>query len=83
MVSSADPRVLDLAGIHNFRDYGGYAARAGNLRTGTLWRAGQHSDAVDDDLAVVHSLGIATVIDLRGDSERAAHACLQIGRAHV
>jgi protein tyrosine/serine phosphatase len=77
MISSANPRVLDLAGIHNFRDYGGYAARAGTLRTGLLWRSGQHSDAACGDLDVVQSLGLATVIDLRGDSERAANACLR------
>jgi len=32
-------------------------------------------DATPDDLATVHALGIATVVDLRGDSERAQNAC--------
>ncbi|MFM2371530.1 MAG: hypothetical protein RIS85_1252 [Pseudomonadota bacterium] len=70
-------RVIEMAGIHNFRDYGGYAARGGTLRRGLLWRSGQHADATPVDLGTVHDLGIATVIDLRGDSERAANPCLR------
>jgi protein tyrosine/serine phosphatase len=70
-------RVLPLSGIHNFRDYGGYAARSGNLRTGHLWRSGQHFGATADDLEAVHRAGIAKVIDLRGDSERVAYPCLR------
>ncbi len=70
-------RVLPLQGIHNFRDYGGYEARGGRLRRGVLWRSGQHADATADDLHVVHGLGIGTVIDLRGDSERAGSPCLR------
>lgn len=77
MTSPAEDRVLAMAGIHNFRDYGGYAARAGRLRRGVLWRSGQHSDATEQDLARVHDLGLATVIDLRGDSERRGSPCLR------
>ena len=69
-------RVLPLAGIHNFRDYGGYAVEGGGrLRDGVLWRSAHHQDATDDDLAAIDSLGIETIIDLRGDDERAAHPC--------
>lgn len=77
MDTSTDARVITLAGIHNFRDYGGYGARAGQLRRGVLWRSGQHSEATPEDLGVVHGLGIATVIDLRGDSERRGNPCLR------
>ena len=70
-------RVLPLSGIHNFRDYGGYQARGGTLRTGQLWRSGHHFGATADDLEAVHALGIAKVIDLRGDSERAEYPCLR------
>ena len=70
-------RVLHFEGIHNFRDYGGYQARAGRLVRGRLWRSGQHATATPDDLQRVRDLGIATVIDLRGDSERAAFPCLR------
>lgn len=70
-------RVLDLEGIHNFRDYGGYAAREGRLRSGLLWRSGQHGGASQRDLEKVNELRLETVIDLRGDSERAANPCLR------
>lgn len=73
----AQDRVLPLEGIHNFRDYGGYAARGGRLRKGVLWRSGQHSEATPDDLAKVQRIGLGTVIDLRGDSEREANPCLR------
>ena len=70
-------RVLPLSGIHNFRDYGGYQASGGMLRTGHLWRSGHHFEATADDLDTVHRIGIARVIDLRGDSERAQFPCLR------
>ena len=69
-------RVLPFEGIHNFRDYGEYSARDGaRLKNGVLYRSGQHVDATADDLHNVSALGLATVVDLRGDSERAAYPC--------
>lgn len=69
-------RVLPFDGIHNFRDYGGYVCRDGaRLKSGRLFRSGQHVDATDDDLAAVAALNLSTVIDLRGDSERAKFPC--------
>ena len=68
-------RVVPLTGIHNLRDYGGYAAAGGRLTTGTLFRSGQHRDATTDDLAAIDALALATVIDLRGDSERRHYPC--------
>lgn len=69
-------RVLPLAGIHNFRDYGGYAVEGGGrLRDGVLWRSAHHEGASDGDLTTVDALGIETVIDLRGDDERELHPC--------
>ncbi len=71
-----EDRILAMEGIHNFRDYGGYPARDGSrFRTGLLYRSGQHQDATPDDLATVSSLNLATVIDLRGDSERVNYPC--------
>ncbi|WP_298671927.1 tyrosine-protein phosphatase [uncultured Sphingomonas sp.] len=70
-------RVLSFEGIHNFRDYGGYDTPAGRIRTGLLWRSGQHGDATPGDLASVAALGIATVVDLRGDMERRISPCLR------
>jgi protein tyrosine/serine phosphatase len=72
----SENRVLPLAGVHNFRDYGGYTvAGGGRLRHGVLFRSGQHLEATADDLAAVDALGIANVIDLRGDNERLLYPC--------
>ena len=63
-------------GIHNLRDYGGYgAADGGRIRTGLLFRSGQHRDASDDDLEMFEGLDIRTIIDLRGLSERSSFPC--------
>lgn len=70
-----DDRVRHFKGIHNFRDYGGYAARGGRLKPGLLFRSGQHVDATPGDLAELAMLDLRTVIDLRGNSERRAYPC--------
>jgi len=71
-----DTRILPLSGVHNFRDYGGYAVESGGrLRRGILWRSAHHEQASNDDLGIIDALRIDTVIDLRGDDERAAHPC--------
>ena len=69
-------RVLPLEGVHNFRDYGGYAvAGGGRVRRGLLWRSGQHFGASEDDLAQIGALSLGHVVDLRGNSERDNHPC--------
>ncbi len=63
-------------GIHNLRDYGGYTTSGGGrVKTGLLLRSGQHMEASDEDLALLHALDIRTVIDLRGVSEREGFPC--------
>ncbi len=62
--------------IHNLRDYGGYAvAGGGQVKTGLLFRSGHHAEADERDLAIISSLNLRHVIDMRGDSERARHTC--------
>lgn len=69
-------RVLDLEGVHNFRDYGGYAvAGGGRLRSLHLWRSGQHHGASDTDLRRISDLGLVSVFDLRSSTERTTHPC--------
>ncbi len=69
-------RVLSLEGVHNFRDYGGYPVTGGGrVKRGLLWRSGQHFGASEADLAKIGALSLETVIDLRGNSERAASPC--------
>jgi protein-tyrosine phosphatase len=75
MRDASEPRVMKLSGIHNFRDYGGYAASGGRLRRGRLYRSGQHYNASLEDLAKVGAIGLASVVDLRGDAERATAPC--------
>jgi protein-tyrosine phosphatase len=77
MAAGMTERVLTLQGIHNVRDYGCYAAVGGWLRSGLLWRSGQHGAATPEDLAAVAALDLRTVIDLRGDAERAVAPCLR------
>ncbi len=73
-----DSRVLHLDGVHNFRDYGGYAVSGGGkVRRGLLWRSGQHVNASAADLGAIDALALAHVIDLRGNAERAGAPCLR------
>jgi protein tyrosine/serine phosphatase len=72
----AEDRILPLEGVNNFRDYGGYAVvGGGRVKRGVLWRSAQHVAASDADLEVIAGLGLATVTDLRGDSERTLNPC--------
>ncbi|WP_296718582.1 tyrosine-protein phosphatase [Erythrobacter sp.] len=67
---------LPTEGIHNLRDYGGYAVPGeGRVQTGVLFRSGQHMEASDADLETLDRLDIRTIIDLRGASERAGFPC--------
>ncbi len=69
-------RFLPTKGIHNLRDYGGYPTRErSRVKTGLLFRSGQHFDATTEDLQLVDSLDIRTVVDLRGTSERENFPC--------
>lgn len=72
-------KFLPTQGIHNFRDYGGYAALDGAMvKRGLLFRSGQHVEATDEDLSSIDALDIRTVIDLRGLSERERHPCRRV-----
>jgi protein tyrosine/serine phosphatase len=69
-------RILTLEGVNNFRDYGDYAVTGGGyVKRGVLWRSGQHVMASDGDLDLIAALGLTTVTDLRGDSERELNPC--------
>lgn len=65
-------RHLDFDGIHNFRDFGGYATACGRrLKTGRLFRSANHHRASDADLQRMRALGLAAIVDLRQPDERA------------
>ena len=72
----SDWRTIPMAGVHNFRDYGGYAiAGGGRLKRGMLWRSGQHNGATNDDLDKIATVGLASVFDLRTSKERELYPC--------
>lgn len=73
--SKSVERVVACRRIHNFRDYGGYGTPGGRLRDRYLFRSAQHFEATPEDLAMVGTLGLGAVIDLRGASERDAAPC--------
>ena len=65
-------RVLDLAGVYNFRRFGAYDAADGRKVRPGLYRSGQFSRATDQDRKTLDDLGVTVVADLRRPSERAA-----------
>jgi protein tyrosine/serine phosphatase len=70
------PRVLRTTGVHNFRDYGGYALSGGSsLLRGRLYRCGELAQPTDSDLKLIESLALAAVVDLRGRGERRMAPC--------
>lgn len=74
MVSSmVDRRVLPLSGVRNARDLGGYASRFGGaVRWGRVYRSGRLDGLSPDDVAVLRSLDLSLVYDLRSARERDA-----------
>lgn len=66
-------RCLDMDGPDNFRDLGGYPTREGSTtRWGRVFRSDRLDGLSADDTAVIESLGISTVFDLRSNAEVAA-----------
>ncbi len=66
-------RILDLEGVENFRDFGGYAGAAGaRMVSGRFWRSAHHGRATAADLEAIGALGLAVVVDLRRPRERDA-----------
>jgi protein-tyrosine phosphatase len=63
-------RKLPLEGPRNFRDLGGYPTREGRrVRWGQVFRADSLAELTERDIAYLERLGLARVIDLRGDEE--------------
>lgn len=71
-------RSLTLAGVHNFRDLGGYAAGGARLRTNLMFRSGHHFGATPADLETIDSFRLKTIIDLRSPGERLNFPCRRV-----
>ena len=69
------PRHIPFEGIHNFRDFGGYAARGRALRTGRLYRSANHAYASDGDLQKLAAMDLAVIVGLRRADERERGPC--------
>lgn len=66
----ADDRTIELEGVRNLRDLGGQPTRSGGLvRRGVLYRSGTLWFASQADCAVLATLGLDTVVDLRTEPE--------------
>jgi len=64
-------RGLPLEGGNNFRDLGGYQTAQGRqVVWGTLFRSGSMSGLTDADYALLGTLGIRVISDLRSTNER-------------
>jgi protein-tyrosine phosphatase len=69
-------RSLQLTGATNFRDLGGYKGQGGRtVRWRQLFRSDHLAGLTPEDLAVVKQLGVARVLDFRGQTERLPQAC--------
>jgi protein-tyrosine phosphatase len=65
-------RRIRFEGMVNFRDLGGVPAKGGMVRTGLVYRSDSVAYASAADVArLVDEIGLATVVDLRGDHELA------------
>ena len=59
-------RRIELEGVSNFRDMGGYRTAAGeSLKWRTFFRSDTLSSLTDADMTTVCDLGVNTAVDLR------------------
>lgn len=82
MTDKAFPRAIALQGASNFRDLGGYAGRGGaRVRWRRVFRSDHLGELTPQDLRQLHDLGLARVLDFRGQHERAGAHCTLPGVA--
>jgi len=69
MSSLASPPFIDIDGIFNFRDVGGFVTSQGIVRRGWIFRSAQPGGVTEQGAATLQELGITTIFDLRAKSE--------------
>src|SRR5262249_52477077 len=70
---AAERRVV-FEGLQNFRDLGGYASVGGrHTAWGQVYRSDSLHKLTPDDLVALDLMGVRTVYDLRGTTERETH----------
>lgn len=76
MNTTVPPRALALQGVSNFRDLGGYAGRGGApVRWRRVFRSDHLGELSPQDQQQLRDLGVARVLDFRGQQERTAAHC--------
>lgn len=71
-VDLPSPPFINVTGIFNFRDLGGYpvgAAENHSFRTGVVYRCGDPSQITKDGIVTLQELGITHIYDLRSNNE--------------
>jgi len=77
-------RRIELEGVSNFRDMGGYQTANGeSLKWRTFFRSDTLSSLTDADMATVCELGVNTAVDLRYGDERAEEPSRFLGHDQV
>ena len=67
------PPFIEVNGIHNFRDIGGYPAASKSIKTGVLYRCAEPTQITEDGIATIRRLGITHFYDLRSNTEIQRH----------
>src|SRR5215475_10503788 len=77
-------RFVELQGLEDFRDLGGYATPVGITRWRRVYRSDNLVKATEDDVRQLLDLGVRTVVDLRLNVEIAQrpHPFLKHARVH-
>ena len=71
--TKAGTRTVDIDGVSNTRDVGGYQTPNGKTAQGMLYRTARLDDITEDGLATIQKLGIKTDLDLRAVGEGAVN----------
>ena len=67
--TKAGTRTVDIDGVSNTRDVGGYRTPNGKTAQGLLYRTARLDDITEDGLTTIQKLGIKTDLDLRSVGE--------------
>jgi len=76
--SSSNPRVLNIEGVINFRDLGGYQSDDGRqVKWGKVYRSAQLDRMSSEGVRTLSELGIKAVVDLRFSEESKKYPTMQ------
>jgi len=75
------PPFIDVNGIHNFRDIGGYPVASKSIKTGVVYRCAEPTLVTEDGIKTMKRLGITHFYDLRSNTEIQRH--IAAGKAGV